>query len=263
MTQPTFRPKKSLGQIFLVDENIARKIIRKLTPNPNDVILEISPGFGVLTKYLIPEVKKIIAVEIDRDLAKKLSTGYGQYKNFELLNRDFLETNLARLTNGCDTFRILGNIPYHITSPVIFKVFENRNLVHDMVLMIQREVAERIVATPGTKEYGILSVFSQLYSAPKILFHVSKNVFKPKPNVASSIVRWDFSNQRKLPERNVELLERLIHVAFQQRRKMLRRSLRGDAEFAEKLSRINLELERRPEDLSPDEFVELANAMIE
>ncbi|MFQ5771487.1 MAG: 16S rRNA (adenine(1518)-N(6)/adenine(1519)-N(6))-dimethyltransferase RsmA [bacterium] len=263
MRSTTFRPRKSLGQNFLVDENIARKIIQRLTPTPQDVILEIGPGFGVLTKYLIPEVKQVIAVEIDRNLSKSLRSQFSHHKNFRLIEGDFLKLTLNEFVRGRGRCRVLGNIPYHITSPVIFKIFKFYDLIFDMVLMIQKEVAHRIVAAPGSKEYGILSVFSQLFSEPRIFFHVSKNVFKPKPEVDSSVVRWDFLKRKKLNVKNAELLDALIHGVFQQRRKMLRKSLKSIPQFANKLHNLDFNLEKRPEDLNPEEFVILSNLMSE
>lgn len=259
----TFPAKKSLGQIFLVDENIARKIVRFVAPNPKDMILEIGPGFGALTKYLIPVVNKLIAVEIDRNLVQNLKEEFGEENNFELLEGDFLELEIVELFEVSGPLRVLGNIPYHITSPVIFKIFEQRDLVHDMILMIQKEVAQRIVASPGSKEYGLLSVFSQLYSEPRILFHVSKNVFKPKPEVDSTVVRWDFTKNLQIEIKSPETLHKVIHGTFQQRRKMLRKSLRSIPELQLTLENIDFNFERRPEDLTAVEFVELSNLLYE
>lgn len=257
----TFRPKKSLGQNFLVDENIARKIIASVAPNPEDVILEIGPGFGILTKYLAPAVKKLIAVEIDPKLVQNLKERFDGQKNFELIAGDFLELEFVELIEDSGYLRVLGNIPYHITSPAIFKIFEHRNLVHDMILMIQKEVAQRIVASPGDKEYGILSVFSQLYSEPRILFHVSRNVFKPKPEVDSTVVRWDFTREPRMTIRNEEILHKVIHGVFQQRRKMLRKSLKNIPELPVNLDDLNFDLQKRPEELTPAEFVKLSNLL--
>lgn len=263
MNRLTFRPKQSLGQNFLVDENIARKIIRLLTPKSEDVIIEIGPGFGVLTKYIIRAAQKVIAVEIDRDLAEQLRVEFGHVENLELIEADFLRFDLTEYFNPNYRLRILGNIPYHITSPVIFKSFEIRKQIYDLTLMIQREVAERVVASPGNKDYGILSVFSQLYSEPEILFHVSRNVFKPKPDVDSSVLRWDFAKAVEPAVRNEELLRRIIKVTFQQRRKMLRKSLQQIPELAKMPDHCDFNLEKRPEALSPAEFVELTNMLAE
>ncbi|MFQ5675800.1 MAG: 16S rRNA (adenine(1518)-N(6)/adenine(1519)-N(6))-dimethyltransferase RsmA [bacterium] len=259
MNKETFRPRQSLGQNFLVDENVARKIIRTLTPNPQDVIIEIGAGFGVLTKYLIPQVRRIVAVEIDRDLCHNLNSEFGEFDNFALVGRDFLKLDLLDYLEEGSRLRILGNIPYHITSPVVFKVFGLRRVIHDMTLMIQREVAGRIVAHPRCKAYGILSVFSQLYSRPEILFHVSKHVFRPKPDVDSTVVRWDFTRAPDSEVHDEELLDEIVHLAFQQRRKMLRRSLQQLPGFMEVACQFDFDLEKRPEELSVAEFVELSN----
>lgn len=259
----TFRPKKSLGQNFLVDENIARKIIKFVAPSPEDIVIEIGPGFGVLTKYLIPEVKKIVAVEIDRHLVRELESGFGQHENFELVAGDFLEFEIAAVAAGGRTVRVLGNVPYHITSPVIFKIFDQRVFVRDMILMIQKEVARRIVAAPNSKDYGILSIFSQLYAEPRILFHVSKNVFKPRPEVDSSVVQWDFSKKKGAGIRNEDILRQVVRGTFQQRRKMLRKSLSHLATLPVDTDRLEMNLERRPEELYPPEFVELSNQIAE
>jgi 16S rRNA (adenine1518-N6/adenine1519-N6)-dimethyltransferase len=263
MIDAGFRPKKSLGQNFLVDENIARKIIHHFAPQPQDVVVEIGPGFGVLTKHLIPSVQRLIAVEIDRKLSRRLAAQFASHQNFVLIADDFLKHDLAEFGGGAKKMRVLGNIPYHITSPVIFKVFESRHLAADMMLMIQKEVARRIVAPPRSKDYGIVSVFSQLFSTPKILFSVSKNVFKPKPEVDSAVVRWDFSRPAKVAIRDFDILDRVIHAAFQQRRKMLRKSLQQLENFSDKISQIDFDLERRPEELSPAEFVQLSNQIAE
>ena len=259
MLDAAFRPKKSLGQNFLVDENIARKIIQYLSPQPQDVMVEIGPGFGVLTKYLIPCVQRLIAVEIDHKLSRRLAAQFGRHENLVLIEGDFLKTDLLEFTGGSLKLRVLGNIPYHITSPVIFKVFAVRALVADMILMIQKEVARRIVANPGSKDYGILSVFSQLFSQPKMLFSVSKNVFKPRPDVDSVMVRWDFSKPVDLGIANSEILDKLVHVTFQQRRKMLRKSLQQLDNISDQISQIDFNLEKRPEELTPIEFVHLSN----
>ncbi|MFQ5604229.1 MAG: 16S rRNA (adenine(1518)-N(6)/adenine(1519)-N(6))-dimethyltransferase RsmA [bacterium] len=258
-----FRPKKSLGQNFLVDENIARKIIQCLAPTPNDVILEIGAGFGVLTKYLVSEVKQLVAVEIDNHLFEKLQLALGCHKNVTLIHDDILKIDLKGCFPEQVKIRVLGNIPYHITSPVLFEIFDFRHRVEDMILMVQKEVAQRLAAAPGNKEYGILSVFSQLFSDVRILFHVSKNVFKPQPEVDSSVVRWDFYRSPQLMVKDFKLLDKIIHRAFQQRRKMLRRSLRNLPEIAGKLNCLDFNLEQRPEELRAEEFVRLANLLSE
>ncbi|RMD88621.1 MAG: ribosomal RNA small subunit methyltransferase A [Calditrichaeota bacterium] len=254
-----FHPKKSLGQNFLVDENIARKIVRLVNPQPGETFVEIGPGSGILTRHLLPKVKHLIAVEIDSRLVSFLKETFAENKNFSLIAGDFLRLNLRELLRGVKHARILGNIPYNITSPVIFKVLEHRDLFIDMTLMIQKEVAVRVVASPGNKDYGILSVYCQLFAEPRILFHVSRHVFKPEPEVDSSVVRWKFYQEPKFRIENQQIFDLVVHRAFQMRRKMLKSSLRKIKPVAQYLKKIDFDLNRRPEELSPEQWVQLSN----
>ncbi len=256
-----FRPKQTLGQNFLLDENICRKITQAIAPGADDTIVEIGPGFGALTGDLLDSGARVIAVEIDRRLTAKLRQEFAGNDNFKLIENDFLKVDLQELQRGKQKLRIVGNIPYHITSPVMFKIFAVCHLVSDLTLMIQKEVAERIVAVPRTKAYGILSVFSQLYSEPKILFQVSRNVFKPRPDVESAVVKWDLTAARKFKITDEQLLRDIIKRSFNQRRKMLRKSLQQLPDFKEKIPALNFGLERRPEELTIDEFVDLSNQL--
>ncbi len=258
MRKRTFRPKQSLGQNFLQDENVVRKIAHNINPGPQDTMVEIGPGFGILTKHLLPKVHRLIAIEIDQHLFEKLQQRYTD-ANLELVHADFLKTDLSKYFFESRKIRVVGNIPYHITSPVIFKIFPVRAHVQDLILMIQREVAERIIAVPGNKSFGILSVFSQLYSKPEILFHVSRHVFSPKPDVDSSVVRWDFSKAPVLTIDNEEFLKKVVRTAFQQRRKMLRKSLQQLPGIGKKILEVDFDLQKRPEQLQVAEFVTLAN----
>lgn len=259
MSQQPFHPKQSLGQNFLKDENVARKIVGALAPKRDDAIIEIGPGFGVLTAHLLQVARRVVGVEIDRHLLTALQQRFSGCDNLELIAGDFLKMELPSLCEPDTKVRVLGNIPYHITSPVIFKVLEARELMQDMVMMIQREVAERIVASPGCKQYGILSVFSQLHSVPKIAFYVSRNVFNPKPEVDSAVVRWDFGSAPELEIVDHGLLGAVIRSSFNQRRKMLRKSLQQLPGFRDKMEHIDFDFTRRPEDLSVQEFVDLSN----
>ena len=261
MNNFTFRSKQSLGQNFLTDDNVARKIIKAIAPKPEDIIVEIGPGFGALTRHLVDACCQVIAVEIDKRLSEKLAEKFVHFPNFTLITNDFLDVEIQKYFQPGKNLRIVGNIPYHITSPVIFKIFEIREHVRDMILMIQREVAQRIVAKTRTKDYGILSVFSQLYSEPKILFHVSKNVFNPKPDVDSTDIRWDFSRAPEVLIKDKPLLDKIIRASFNQRRKMLRKSLQQLEDISEKLHSIDFDLKKRPEELSFHDFVQLSNIL--
>jgi len=243
----------------LLDENVSRKIVAAIAPGPVDHMLEIGPGFGALTKYLVESVEQLTVIEIDTRLRDRLSR-FESHSNFKVRFVDFLDVDLETIAEN-HKLRVVGNIPYHITSQVIFKVFdEAADIVSDMTFMIQREVAERIVAKPRTKAYGILSVVSQLYSVPSILFNVSKNVFEPRPDVESAVVRWDLQAAPKFKVTDYKLLRRVIRATFNQRRKMLRKSLQQLPEF-DKDTELDFTLERRPEELTVEEFVNLSNEL--
>ncbi|MBI1803120.1 MAG: ribosomal RNA small subunit methyltransferase A [Ignavibacteriae bacterium] len=256
------KPKQSLGQNFLIDDNIVKNIVRDLRLSEDDVVLEIGPGKGALTACLVERVCKLIVVEIDGRVIDDLRGRFDR-SNIVIIHQDFLDTDLVRWQRefACK-LRIVGNIPYHLTSPILFKVFDESIAVRDLTIMIQREVAQRIVADPGTKNYGILSVFSQFYGAPRLLFNVSPNCFYPKPKVTSSVVHLDL--HERLPHRvNDALFRIVVKTAFGKRRKTLRNSLKFlpyDESTVERLvSTIDFPMEKRPEDLSVEEFVQLTH----
>lgn len=256
-----FSPKKSLGQNFLIDENIARKIVQHIAPQPEDTIVEIGPGFGVLSKYLIAVGCRYIGIEIDERLVPLLQKTYAAFPRAEIRHQDFRKTDLAGLAPG-NQLRLVGNIPYHITSSIVFAAFAQHEVLRDMTLTVQKEVAERIVAEAQTdgKEYGILSVISQTFAKTEILFTMSPHVFRPKPEIDSAVVRWTFQPP---PENllDADFYVRMVKAIFGQRRKTLRRSLTaflGKEIFAA----VPVDLQRRPETLSIRELIQLANALI-
>lgn len=253
------RPKKRFGQHFLIDENILRAIAASLNLQSEDLVLEIGPGTGSLTKHLLPYVARVVAVEVDHGLAERLRSQFAHSENFTLVEEDFLNVDCRKIFEPDRKLRIVGNIPYNITSNIIFHVFDQREHVKDMTLLIQREVAERVIAKPCTKAYGILSVFSQLYADVQILLHVPATVFRPRPKVESALVQWRFTDQRSRAILNEAHFRRVVRTAFGQRRKMLRKSLRDNFDV-EKLS--NWDLTRRPEQLNIDEWVGLANQLL-
>ena len=258
------KPKQSLGQNFLIDDNIARKIVRALDLKEHDVVVEIGPGQGALTKYLAGKARHLIAVEIDgrmvEDLQRKSS-----FPSDVILHSDFLECPLGDWQKQYKTkLRLVGNIPYHLTSPILFKVFEERSTVQDLTLMVQRELARRIVAKPRTKEYGILSVFSQFYGAPSILFNVPPSCFYPKPKVTSTVMQIRFQ-QHPVHRIDEDLFSTVVRTTFGKRRKTLRSSLKylpyDKADMERVLQRLDFPLHRRPEDLSVDEFLLLTQSI--
>ncbi|HPG40081.1 MAG TPA: 16S rRNA (adenine(1518)-N(6)/adenine(1519)-N(6))-dimethyltransferase RsmA [bacterium] len=253
MPRPDIKPKQSLGQNFLVDANIARKIVQSLDLNADDVVLEIGPGMGVLTRLIQPLVKKVIAVEIDGNLAARLKSEFAATNNCDIIHQDFLKYDLAGL--AATNLRIVGNIPYNITSPILFNAMEHREKIRDLTMLVQKEVALRVVSKPGAKEYGILAVQSQAVARVEILMHVPATVFAPRPKVESSLIRWTFTDELAVNIQNGQVFKNIVRQAFGKRRKMLRNSLKDIYDSAPDLT----DFTRRPEQLTITEWIELAN----
>lgn len=255
------RPKKSLGQNFLQDPNIARKIIDSMDVYPEDRVLEIGPGTGVLTERLVGKVRELIAVEIDGRAVEYLKRRFHPGE-IRLLHQDVLDLDLHRVAGEClpgEALRIVGNIPYNITSPILFRLLEAREAFQDATLMMQREVARRLVARPGTREYGILAVLCGLQADVRLLFDVSPNAFFPKPQVMSTMVRLTPLSALRCQVDNFEFFRAMVRFVFGQRRKTLRNSLRafmGDVAWTPP---DDLDLRNRPEALDLATLARLAN----
>jgi 16S rRNA (adenine1518-N6/adenine1519-N6)-dimethyltransferase len=247
-------PKKKLGQHFLNDLNIAQKIADLLQYQNCDNILEIGPGMGVLTQFLIPKIKNLKLVEIDTESVTYLNRKYPERQK-DILNEDFLKMNLSKTFEG-KAFGIIGNFPYNISSQIVFKALEYRQYLPFFCGMFQKEVAQRICEKPGTKAYGILSVLCQTYYHAQYHFNVSPAVFSPPPKVDSGVL----SLKRKedlIIDFDEKLLFRIVKTGFQQRRKTLRNSLKSL-----NIHKLTLEdsiFDLRPEKLSAAQFIELTN----
>jgi 16S rRNA (adenine1518-N6/adenine1519-N6)-dimethyltransferase len=259
----SFRPRKSLGQNFLTDDNIARKIVRTAEINSTDVVLEIGAGKGALTKYLVEQARRVVAVEIDERAARFLVKRFEKEcaaKQLLVVQQDILKVDFLKISRKVRSrLRVIGNIPYYITTPILFKVIEQQEVVRDLTMLMQREVGKRIVAKPGTKDYGILSVFGQYYGAPKLLFKVSPKAFSPEPKVFSVLLRLDFEQRPAYRLLNEEIFVAVVRGTFGKRRKTLRNGLRHLKLEGLDLSKLRLNLNVRPEQLSVQEFVELSN----
>jgi 16S rRNA (adenine1518-N6/adenine1519-N6)-dimethyltransferase len=257
----TLRPRKSLGQHFLRDENIVRKIIAVVHPAPGDVILEIGPGEGALTRHLAGIPREFLAVDIDRRVIEQLEVEFTD-RGVQLIHADFLEVDLQTLarTHG-SRLRIIGNIPYNITSPILFHVLDNRSAVIDATMMMQREVARRLVATPGSKEYGILSVMCGMFAEPRLLFDVSPNSFRPKPDVVSSVVSLVMREHPAAHLEDESFFREMVRAVFGKRRKTLRNSLKYFLEDRELPDMHGVDLRQRPEALSLQQLAELSNLL--
>lgn len=262
MIKAKVHPKKSLGQNFLKDENIARKIIASLGLKSDNCILEIGSGTGILTKYLVQAAAKVVAVEIDKNLVQQLQQQFSSTGNFKLYQSDILKIAFEEILAGNQNWKVVANLPYHITSPVLFKLFDQKTFFDSATFMVQKEVAQRMVARPCNKDYGILSVFSQYYAEAKILFDVSKHVFFPKPEVISAVIRLVFNRPVLFSESEEKVFRQVVKGSFNQRRKMLRNSLLAIPDLAIDLNKIHFDLSQRPEQLSVPDFMELTKQIV-
>lgn len=245
----TIRPKKSLGQHFLTDHNIARKIVNSLEYENCKNILELGPGKGILTTYLMQLAEtELKLIEIDESAVNYLTAEFPEL-NEKIIHDDFLSIIISDI--WAEPFLLIGNFPYNISSQIFFRVLNYRNLVPQVVCMIQKEVAERIASGPGTKSYGILSVLLQTFYKVSILFSVSEKVFDPPPRVQSAVIRLDRNTRNELPC-DEKLFFKIVKTSFNQRRKMLRNSLKN---ILLPLQTSHPLLTKRPEQLEIEEFI--------
>lgn len=263
------RLTKSLGQNFLTDVNIIRKIVETAEVDKNDLVLEIGPGIGALTAQLAEKAGKVIAVEIDRHLLAPLSETLGDYGNVQVIHADIMQTDLWELTADWDgSLKVVSNLPYYITTPIIMSLLESGIPWHLLVFMVQKEVVNRIVAMPGTKDYSALSVAVRYYAEPKLSFYVSRNCFIPKPDVDSAVVKLKKRSLSQPADLSREFLFRVIRASFSQRRKTLLNSLGkqpwlegGKERLREVLIGMSLSENSRAETLSVEQFIYLADQL--
>lgn len=253
----TVRPKKNLGQHFLTDLNIAKAIADTVDACPDIPILEVGPGMGVLTQYLTTKERDVKVVEIDSESVAYLNEKYPALRD-NIIGEDFLKMDLTTVFNG-RKFVLTGNYPYDISSQIFFKMLDNKDLIPCCTGMIQREVAQRMASAPGTKAYGILSVLIQAWYDVEYLFTVDENVFNPPPKVKSAVIRITRNNVTDLGC-DWQLFRRVVKAVFNQRRKMLRVSLKqildnvtDDGFYSQPI------MTKRPEQLTIEQFVELTN----
>ncbi len=248
--------KKRFSQNFLIDPNILRKIVQTINPQPDDFIIEIGSGKGALTDLLLKSSAIIHAIEIDDDLIPDLQQKFSKTSNFTLHYADALTLNFTSIAPKKHKIRVVGNIPFNITSPLLFKIFENAKIIDDVHFLVQREIARRLCAVPKTKEYGILSVITQFYGSPTITFDVSPKVFRPIPEVYSSLV----SIKIQPVINNSEFQQNyhtVVRTSFGKRRKILRNSL-SDL-LINKSGDCPIDLVRRAESLNVEEFINLTH----
>lgn len=216
--------QKKFGQNFLIDTHVLDKIIRAAEITKEDLVLEIGPGIGTLTQYLCENAREVIAVEIDRQLIPVLHDTLSAYDNVTVLNEDILKVDLNALVkerNGGKPVKVVANLPYYITTPIIMELFEKHVPLSSVTVMVQKEVADRMQAKPGSKDYGALSLAVQYYAEPYIAANVPPNCFMPRPNVGSAVINLKLHEKPMIEVRDEELLFKLIRASFNQRRKTL------------------------------------------
>lgn len=223
-----FAFQKKFGQNFLIDGHVLDKIIAAAGVTKEDVVLEIGPGFGTMTQYLAEAAKEVIAVEIDKTLIPILQETLKDYDNVTLINEDILKVDIGALAeekNGGNPIKVVANLPYYITTPIIMGLFENHVPLENVTVMVQKEVAQRMQAGPGTKDYGALSLAVQFYAQPYIVANVPPNCFIPRPNVGSAVIRLTKWEKLPVQVKDEAFLFSLIRASFNQRRKTLQNSL--------------------------------------
>ncbi len=252
------RPRKRFGQNFLHDPGTIDRILAAVAPRPGEHLVEIGPGQGAITASLLASGCRLDAVELDRDLVRRLQEGFGALPNFRLHSADALRFSFCTLQEGEEPLRIVGNLPYNISTPLLFHLLEESHCIRDMHFMLQREVVDRMAATPGSKSYGRLSVMLQVRCKVERLFAIGPGAFRPPPKVESAFVRLVPYREPPWPVADFELFSRLVSQAFSQRRKTLRNTLKGLLPPGT-LESCGIDPGGRAEQLSPAQFVALAN----
>lgn len=261
------RPKKRLGQNFLVDKNVLDRVVDAAGAGPGVDVIEVGPGLGVVTRELAERDARVVCIEADRDLEPLLRDLLRDRPNVEILIEDFLKVDLAELisSRGGGKWTVVGNLPYYITSPIIVKLIESKQLISSIVLMVQKEVADRLRAMPGTQDYGSLSVFVQYHCEIESVMRVSRNVFYPSPDVDSEILRLVVRDEPPVNVSDEGLFFRVVRAAFGKRRKTLANALGSSeglgwdrARARAALSSAEIDAGRRGETLSLEEFARIA-----
>ena len=259
---PEIRPRKTLGQHFLIDQNIVRKIVRLAELQPGETVLEIGPGRGILTEALLKAANLVVAIEVDRDLCAHLRTTLGHRPNFKLIEGDALTYEYAQAPSP---FLVVANLPYYISTPLLFRLLEERTRIVRMVLMLQREVAARLAAAPGSKDYGALSIAAQFYCEVRQAFRVPPTCFRPQPTVGSAVVVFTPLHAPRVPVQDEAFYFKVVRAGFAHRRKAIANSLRDEGFVTETtvaaLEKAGIDPQRRAETLGIAQFAALADAL--
>ncbi len=253
------RARKRFGQHFLHDQNIIQKMLRAINPQAGDTLIEIGPGQGALTYPLLERCNQLTAIELDKDLIPILQQESAKHGELKLINQDILNTDISAL-GLAPPFRIVGNLPYNISTPLMFHLLEQSASIKDMHFMVQKEVAQRIIASTGDKHYGRLSIMMEYYCASEYLFDVAPGCFSPPPKVDSAIIRLTPHDQPPVSVSDLAILADVVKAAFSQRRKTIGNSLKGLFE-RDQIETARIDPKLRAENLSLQDFSRLANQL--
>ncbi len=266
-----FMFQKKFGQNFLIDTHVVDKIIRSAGLTKDDMVLEIGPGIGSLTQHLAENAGRVVAVEIDKNLIPILKETLSDYDNITIINEDILKVDINALAeeyNGGRPIKVVANLPYYITTPIIMGLFENHVPIESITVMVQKEVADRMQVGPGTKDYGALSLAVQYYAKPEIVANVPPNCFIPRPGVGSAVIKLTRFKEPPVVVNDEALMFRLIRASFNQRRKTLVNALTNSSELsfskeqiADAVAELGFNAAVRGETLTLSEFAELSNAL--
>ena len=265
--------QKKYGQNFLIDDNIVEKIVREAGVTKDDFVLEIGPGIGTMTQVLCAHAREVVAVEIDDKLIPILKETLGEFDNVSVIHNDILKVDIAALAkerNGGKPIKVVANLPYYITTPIIMGLFESKVPIDSITIMVQKEVADRMQVGPGTKDYGALSLAVQYYAKPEIVVNVPPTCFMPKPNVGSAVIRLVRHENVPVDVKDEKLMFKIIRASFNQRRKTLANGLSNSSEIHLSKEVITTSIEKlgrgpsiRGEALTLSEFAELSNIIYE
>ena len=268
-----FNFQKRFGQNFLIDTNVLDKIISSAEITKEDCVLEIGPGIGTMTQYLACAAREVVAIEIDKMLIPILQDTLSAYDNVTIINEDVLKVDLNKLAeekNGGRPVKVVANLPYYITTPIIMGLFENHVPLHSITIMVQKEVADRMRMGPGTKDYGALSLAVQYYAEPYLVANVPQNCFMPRPKIGSAVIKLTVHEKPPVTVRDEKLMFRLIRASFNQRRKTLANGLNNSPELhyskeqiAEAIEKLGTSPSVRGEALTLEQFARLADILLE
>jgi 16S rRNA (adenine1518-N6/adenine1519-N6)-dimethyltransferase len=254
------RARKRFGQNFLQDQCVIEQIVKSIHPKPGDHIVEIGPGLGALTTHILPLVGSMDAIELDRDLIPELAAECAGLGKLNIHSADVLSYDFSELSKAPHSLRVVGNLPYNISSPLLFHVIEYLPIIKDMHFMLQKELVERMAASVNNKDYGRLTIMLQYHCDITLLFYVSATAFWPVPKVESAVVRLVPKTPSLIAE-NMDMFAQVVKQAFSHRRKILRNCLQGLVD-AKQLERLEIDSNARPEQLTVDDFVRISNAAL-